>query len=154
MADTAALVGLAMSLKNFNMSHLYTQTVPVVAAPSDPNRSVWADNADEVWSKMREGKSLFESTETNATSTDSTTTDGTTESQNTDENSGEQAQSTETPDATTGLITRADGTLIDPNTGGTVDPEDGSIHDATTGQYIGIADRYLNATVCAVPAKN
>ena len=146
MADTAALVGLAMSLKNFNMSHLYTQTVPVVAAPSDPNRSVWADNADEVWAKMREGKSLFESTETNATSTDSTTTDGTTESQNTDENSGEQAQSTETPDATTGLITRADGTLIDPNTGGTVDPEDGSIHDATTGQYIGIADRYLNAT--------
>ena len=154
MADTAALVGLAMSLKNFTMSHLYTQTVPVVAAPSDPNRSVWADNADEVWAKMREGKSLFESTETNATSTDSTTTDGTTESQNTDENSGEQAQSTETPDATTGLITRADGTLIDPNTGGTVDPEDGSIHDATTGQYIGIADRYLNATVCAVPAKN
>ena len=154
MADTAALVGLAMSLKNFNMSHLYTQTVPVVAAPSDPNRSVWADNADEVWAKMREGKSLFESTETNATSTDSTTTDGTTESQNTDENSGEQAQSIETPDATTGLITRADGTLIDPNTGGTVDPEDGSIHDATTGQYIGIADRYLNATVCAVPAKN
>ena len=148
MADTAALVGLAMSLKNFNMSHLYTQTVPVVAAPSDPNRSVWADNADEVWAKMREGKSLFESTETNATSTDSTTTDGTTE------NSGEQAQSIETPDATTGLITRADGTLIDPNTGGTVDPEDGSIHDATTGQYIGIADRYLNATVCAVPAKN
>lgn len=154
MADTAALVGLAMSLKNFNMSHLYTQTVPVVAAPSDPNRSVWADNADEVWAKMREGKSLFESTETNATSTDSTTTDGTTESQNTDENSGEQAQSIETPDATTGLITRADGTLIDPNTGGTVDPEDGSIHDTTTGQYIGIADRYLNATVCAVPAKN
>ena len=154
MADTAALVGLAMSLKNFNMSHLYTQTVPVVAAPSDPNRSVWADNADEVWAKMREGKSLFESTETNATSTDSATADGTTESQNTDENSGEQAQSTETPDATTGLITRADGTLIDPNTGGTVDPEDGSIHDATTGQYIGIADRYLNATVCAVPAKN
>ena len=102
MADTAALVGLAMSLKNFNMSHLYTQTVPVVAAPSDPNRSVWADNADEVWAKMREGKSLFESTEANATSTDSTTTDGTTESQNTDENSGEQAQSTETPDATTG----------------------------------------------------
>ena len=63
MADTAALVGLAMSLKNFNISHLYTQTVPVVAAPSDPNRSVWADNADEVWAKMREGKSLFESTE-------------------------------------------------------------------------------------------
>ena len=38
--------------------------------------------------------------------------------------------------------------------GTTVDPEDGSIHDALTGQYIGLADRYLNATVCAVPAKN
>ncbi|KAB5950512.1 transcriptional regulator, partial [Bifidobacterium adolescentis] len=60
----------------------------------------------------------------------------------------------EPPDPVTGLITKSDGTLVDPSTGGTVDPDDGSIHDATTGQYIGLADRYLNATVCAVPAKN
>ena len=29
-----------MSLKDFNLSNLYSQTVPVVSAPSDPNRSV------------------------------------------------------------------------------------------------------------------
>ncbi len=69
------------------------------------------------------------------------------------DNTGSQ-EAAPTPDSVTGLITQADGTLIDPNTGGTVDPEDGSIHDALTGQYIGLADRYLNATVCAVPAKN
>ena len=69
------------------------------------------------------------------------------------DNTGSQ-EAAQTPDPVTGLITQADGTLIDPNTGGTVDPEDGSIHDALTGQYIGLADRYLNATVCAVPAKN
>lgn len=69
------------------------------------------------------------------------------------DNAGSQ-EAAPTPDPVTGLITQADGTLIDPNTGGTVDPEDGSIHDALTGQYIGLADRYLNATVCAVPAKN
>ena len=69
------------------------------------------------------------------------------------DNTGSQ-EAAPTPDPVTGLITQADGTLIDPNTGGTVDPEDGSIHDALTGQYIGLADRYLNATVCAVPAKS
>ena len=69
------------------------------------------------------------------------------------DNTGSQ-EAAPTPDSVTGLITQADGTLIDPNTGGTVDPEDGSIHAALTGQYIGLADRYLNATVCAVPAKN
>ena len=46
-----------------------------------------------------------------------------------------------------------DKTLVDPNTGGTVDPDDGTIKDANTGQYIGMADRYLFATVCAVPAQ-
>ena len=46
-----------------------------------------------------------------------------------------------------------DKTLIDPSTGGIVDPNDGTIKDANTGQYIGMADRYLFATVCAVPAQ-
>ncbi len=163
MADTAALAGLAMSLKNFNLTNLNSQTVPVVAAPSDPNRSVWADNADEVWAKLREGKPLYGSDEA-AESTDSTTESTEADAGATDESAqtdgaqtdatDTQTEAAETPDPNTGLITRADGTLIDPNTGGTVDPEDGSIHDATTGQYIGIADRYLNVTVCAVPAEN
>lgn len=51
MADTAALAGLAMSLKDFNLSNLYSQTVPVVSAPSDPNRSVWADEAETLWER-------------------------------------------------------------------------------------------------------
>ena len=164
MADTAALAGLAMSLKDFNLSNLYSQTVPVVSAPSDPNRSVWTDEAETLWEKMRADKPIYGSDESDA-NTDANTagnsdgssdnsTDGTdnTDNMGTD-NTGSQ-EAAQTPDPVTGLITQADGTLIDPNTGGTVDPEDGSIHDALTGQYIGLADRYLNATVCDVPAKN
>ena len=164
MADTAALAGLAMSLKDFNLSSLYSQTVPVVSAPSDLNRSVWTDEAETLWEKMRADKPIYGSDESDA-NTDANTagnsdgssdnsTDGTDNTDNTGtDNTGSQ-EAAPTPDPVTGLITQADGTLIDPNTGGTVDPEDGSIHDALTGQYIGLADRYLNATVCAVPAKN
>ena len=64
-----------------------------------------------------------------------------------------QSSSAPKPDPRTGLITMPDKTLVDPNTGGTVDPDDGTIKDANTGQYIGMADRYLFATVCAVPAQ-
>ena len=171
MADTAALAGLPLSLKKFTLTNLHTQTVPVVAAPSDPNRSVWTDDADTIWENMRQGKSIYSSEgsdsdsagsddSTNGTSDsdgssadtgESTQTDGTSTEQSNDSTGNEASQ---TPDSKTGLITESDGTLIDPNTGGTVDPEDGSIHDANTGQYIGIADRYLNATVCAVPSKD
>ena len=59
MADTAALAGLAMSLKDFNLSNLYSQTVPVVSAPSDPNRSVWTDEAETLWEKMRADKPIL-----------------------------------------------------------------------------------------------
>lgn len=156
MADTAALAGLAMSLKDFSMSNLQTQTVPVVQASSDPNRSVWTDEADTLWEKMRDGKPIFESTDSSSTDTNTDSTpdsSDSTEDNNQSDGTGNQSPA-ETPDPNTGLITRADGTLIDPSTGGTVDPDDGSIHDSNTGQYIGLADRYLNATVCAVPAKN
>ena len=66
MADTAALAGLAMSLKNFTMTNLQTQTVPVVPAPSDPNRSVWTDEADNLWEKMRAGKPIFDTADSNS----------------------------------------------------------------------------------------
>lgn len=157
MADTAALAGLAMSLKDFTMTNLQTQTVPVVSAPSDPNRSVWTDEADTLWEKMRAGKPIFDTTDTSSTNSDANSGNDSNQSDTTDgpqSDSTSDQNATETPDPTTGLITKADGTLVDPSTGGTVDPDDGSIHDATTGQYIGLADRYLNATVCAVPAKN
>ena len=133
MADTAALAGLAMSLKDFNLSNLYSQ--PIYGSDeSDANTDAnTAGNSDGSSDNSTDG-------------TDNTDNMGT-------DNTGSQ-EAAQTPDPVTGLITQADGTLIDPNTGGTVDPEDGSIHDALTGQYIGLADRYLNATVCAVPAKN
>ena len=66
MADTAALAGLAMSLKDFNLSNLYSQTVPVVSAPSDPNRSVWTDEAETLWEKMRADKPIYGSDESDA----------------------------------------------------------------------------------------
>ena len=156
MADTAALAGLAMSLKDFSMTNLQTQTVPVVQAPSDPNRSVWTDEANTLWEKMRDGKPIFASDDSSSdAATDSTDSNDDSNDANGDQSDGTTDDSSnEAPDPTTGLITKANGTLVDPSTGGTVDPEDGSIHDAVTGQYIGLADRYLNATVCAVPAKN
>lgn len=138
------------------MTNLQTQTVPVVQAPSDPNRSVWTDEANTLWEKMRDGKPIFASDDSSSdAATDSTDSNDDSNDANGDQSDGTTDDSSnEAPDPTTGLITKADGTLVDPNTGGTVDPEDGSIHDAVTGQYIGLADRYLNATVCAVPAKN
>ena len=53
----------------------------------------------------------------------------------------------------TGLIKNSQGQLIDPNTGGIVNPENGTIHDSQTGQYVGIADKYVNNVLCAVPHK-
>lgn len=115
-----------MSLKDFNLSNLYSQTVPVVSAPSDPNRSVWTDEAETLWEKMRADKPIYGSDESDA-NTDANTagnsdgssdnsTDGTdnTDNMGTD-NTGSQ-EAAQTPDPVTGLITQADGTLIDPNT--------------------------------------
>ena len=51
----------------------------------------------------------------------------------------------------TGLAKDELGRLIDPNSGGIVDPDDGTIRDPNTGHYMGIADKYLNNTICAVP---
>ena len=55
-----------------------------------------------------------------------------------------------TPDPRTDVITRADGTLIDPGTGGTIDPDSGVIHDPNTYWSIGLAEKYLNYTVCGI----
>ncbi|RBP98107.1 transcriptional regulator [Bifidobacterium aemilianum] len=147
MANTNVLVGLAMSLRNLDTNRIYSQTVPVIPAPSNPNRVIWSDQADGIWEKMRQGQALTDAPEpaTNKEANDGGS-DGVTPQ------APEDAEPQ--PDPQTGLITNSDGSLTDPNTGGTVDPENGSIHDPNTGQYIGIADRYLNLTVCAVPAKS
>lgn len=153
LGSISTLVGLAISLRNLDPSHFYAQTIPVAEAPSDPNRRVWTADADAVWAKLRNHQPLTlaaassstpsatPSESPSATDEQTTATDGTTQSP------------APTPDPKTGLITESDGTLIDPNTGGIVNPEDGTITDPNTSEYLGIADRYLNSTVCAVPAQ-
>lgn len=151
------LAGLAYSLRDFKVDHLYSQTISVVPAPSDPNRVVWSDSADSIWQKLRDDKPLTQATDT---------ADSSSQSKSSSDQSGANQQSTDqstqgqsstnsqgTLDPKTGLIKRSDGTLIDPATGGIVDPDDGSIRDPETNQYIGIAYQYLNVTVCAVPAQ-
>ena len=43
LADAGTLVGLATSLKNFDMTHLYSQTIPIEPWVQDNNRSQLAD---------------------------------------------------------------------------------------------------------------
>ena len=49
-----------------------------------------------------------------------------------------------------GVITQADGTLIDAQTGGIIDPETGAIRSSVTGQFIGMNNRYIEVTYCGV----
>ncbi|MCI1219844.1 MAG: LCP family protein [Bifidobacterium sp.] len=152
LGNVATLVGLAISLKNMDPTRLYAQTIPVVPAPGNKNRRIWSADADAVWAKLRNDQPLTlvktgesaSSASPRASASSSSSPSSTTKS---------SASANSSPDPVTGLITRADGTLIDPNTGGIVNPKDGSITDPHTMEYIGTADRYLNATVCAVPAQ-
>ncbi|MDY3126265.1 LCP family protein [Bifidobacterium mongoliense] len=154
LANLPTLAGLALSLKNLDTAHVYAQTIPVVPAPSDPAaRVVWSTTADEVWTKLRKDKALTEHDQAAPTTQNDATTNDDQPSPSDSESASATPTPTATPDPKTGLITQQDGSLLDPNTGGIVDPQNGTIRDANTGQYIGIADRYLNATVCAVPAQ-
>ena len=164
MADTNALMGLALSLRNLKVDHLYSQTVPIMAAPQDPNRVVWTEDAKDVWAKFKEAKPLFGSDdaagadkqETQSPSPASEEPSEVTPTEDpTQQPSNDSSSSTpeEKPrlDEKTGLLVHPDGTLTDPETGGVVDPDDGSIKDPSTNQYIGISYRYLNNTICKVP---
>ena len=82
-----------MSLKNLNVSHVYTRTLPVVTAPNDPNRVVWDSSADQLWAKMREGKPFIEETQ-------QSTDNGNQDSSNNDANqqdSADQNNAQQTP---------------------------------------------------------
>lgn len=172
MADTSALAGLAMSMKNLNPEHIYAQTVPVVAAPSDPNRVVWTQDAQTLWKKLLHAQPLYSTKSDTQHEQDegvkpqekqetkpSQDTEPSQDAQSTQDSNAQDGQSSEQDaqpkeetnhiDEKTGLIIKEDGTMIDPHTGGTVDPETGAIRDPQTNQYIGIADSYLNS-VCAV----
>lgn len=158
LANLGTLAGLVLSLKNLDTSHVYARTIPISPAPSDPaNRVVWSTQADAVWEKLRSEHALTD--QSGSTGGDASAAPGKdaeaseSPTQSPDSTATDSPSAQETVDPQTGLIKQADGTLVDPNTRGIVNPEDGTIRDADTGQYIGIADRYLNATVCAVPAQ-
>jgi hypothetical protein len=114
---------------------------------------VWADDATTVWQHLIKEIPLSESISTNSTSEtqtplpldDSTesTAEPTTTSPSTTTASG-------TLDTRTNVIREQDGTLIDPTTQGIIDPTTGYIKDPDTGEYLGIAQQYLNITVCGV----
>ena len=160
LADTATLVGLAMSLQSFDTTHLYSQTIPIEPWIQNPNRSQLAEGAEAVWEKLRNHQPLVEQQTSDAGTSDNSANNTTDETETNDgADSDESADSSGTSDtsaddgstydANTGVITQADGTLIDKETGGTIDPETGAIRDSTTGQYVGLANRYIEVTYCA-----
>ncbi|WP_243394269.1 LCP family protein [Bifidobacterium parmae] len=169
LANTTTLAGLAMSLKDLNVSNFYTRTVPVVAAPSDPNRVVWGDDADTLWAKMRNGEPFVaQSTDSGSTGSnqtgqsdatqsdqnggsDQTSTDqGATDQSTTGQQGSDQSQTGNTKIAD-GVEQDASGQYIDTATGGVIDTETGIIKDAASGQVIGISEAFLNNVAC--PAK-
>lgn len=159
LGDFQTLLGLGDSLKDLKPSNIYARTLPVEPWSLDMNRVVWTDEAKTVWKILREGKPLT----TNAdVSTDNPggqdlsiqpSDPATSQDTQSQDQTPDTSQAMPAPDPHTGLITMPDKTLVDPDTGGIVDPKDGTIKDRVTGQYIGMADRYLFATVCAVPGQ-
>lgn len=53
LASPTALAGLAWSIRDIDPARIVFTSVPVVAAPSDPNRVVWTSDADEIWARIR-----------------------------------------------------------------------------------------------------
>ncbi|MBT1175786.1 LCP family protein [Bifidobacterium sp. LC6] len=184
LANTTTLAGLAASMKSFDMSHLYSQTIPVVPWTQDANRSQFADGADAVWEKLRNAQPLVDSANTgtaintnnssdsdsssssdskkkstkkksdSSSSSDSSSTDSTdsssTDSSSTDSSTPTTNEDGSTYDPATNTTKLADGTIIDRETNGIIDPETGAIRSQTTGQFIGLAARYIEVTYCGV----
>lgn len=167
LADINTLMGLAASLRKFSVSRLYSRTAPITAYPADPNRVQFSDAADSLWELMRQGKAITDSSSSaqgsssgSSSSSDqsssqtgsgsSSSSDSSSQSQNGTSGSDSSSSSSSSTSTKAGLTVEADGTLVDPKTQGIVDPDTGFIRDANTGQYIGIADTYLNEVVCGV----
>ncbi len=165
LADINTLMGLAASLRHFSVSRLYSRTAPITAYPADPNRVQFSDEAESLWELMRQGKEITDSSDSSqdassATSSDqsssqtgsgsSSSSNSSSQSQTGTSGSSSSSSSSSSTSTKAGLTVEADGTLVDPKTQGIVDPDTGFIRDANTGQYIGIADTYLNEVVCGV----
>ncbi len=53
------MAGLALSLRGISSENIAFMTIPNRTAPSDPNRVVWTDDADDVWAKIAADEPLF-----------------------------------------------------------------------------------------------
>lgn len=52
LADPAALAGLAYSIRDIDPAEIVFTELPVVAAPTDPNRVVWTEDATAIWERL------------------------------------------------------------------------------------------------------
>ncbi|MFC4630404.1 LCP family protein [Promicromonospora alba] len=52
LADPAALAGLAFSIRDIDPASIVFTELPVVAAPTDPNRVVWTEDAAAIWARL------------------------------------------------------------------------------------------------------
>lgn len=154
LGNLQTLLGLANSLKNIDTTHIYSRTLPVEEAPWNRNHVIWSKDAGAVWQTLKEQRPLKVQTDGAQPDQGGTSHQGPGQSTPAEGSPSSDGTQLPAPDPKTGLVTTADNRLIDPVTHGVVNPEDGTIRDAVTGQYIGMADRYLFATVCAVPSKD
>lgn len=145
LASTNVLVGLASSLASLNGSSIYSQTVPVQTSTYNSNRVQWAPAAGAVWKKVAADQPLTNSSATSKKAASSSPS--TSSSPGSTSSASSPARKV---DPNTGLITNADGSLTDPETGGRVDKKSGAIIDPSTGWYIGLAEKYVNYTFCRI----
>ena len=165
LANPATLVGIAVSLRHLDTSKIYARTIPITTDPTNPNRVVWDYSAENIWQAMRENKPIIENANSSASpnrkgksqkrknvnSNNSSNKNSSSSENAKDESNSSQESQYGKIDPNTGLAKDRLGRLVDPNTGGIVNPKDGTIRDPSTGYYMGIADKYLNNTICAVP---
>lgn len=53
LASPTALAGLAWSIRDIDPAQIVFTSVPVAAAPGDPNRVVWTSEAEEIWERIQ-----------------------------------------------------------------------------------------------------
>ncbi|MFD0704857.1 LCP family protein [Alloscardovia venturai] len=118
------------------------------------NDSSTADSGNSSNSTSDNSTGSASSNSDNSSSTSSSSNNSSSSSSTQSNNSASSSNGTNTASGTvdphTGLIVQADGTLIDPQTGGYVTKDDAIIHDQQTGWYVGLAQRYLNYTFCKI----
>lgn len=144
LASINTLAGLAWSLRGIDTSSITSMTVPTVPYPADPNRVQWAPEAEQLWETIR-----------NEDAPEPVTTDDTVNNADTGNNADNANTDTTVDNANnadphTGLVTRDDGSLFNPETGRTVDPDTGEEYDPTTGGAVSLNQRYIDWTYCRI----